>query len=213
VELLMDLAGDREWEVRATLMETLGRLGDHRALPTVLQLLKDRDAEVRQNAADALGRLGDETAIESLMMAMVDEHPGVRQAALRSASMVDPYWERSSRAQALLPRIQTAIHDREPGVQLAAANLMRRLTGRSAVEILAAEASAAVSQGDELVDLFRPLLEDSDECVRLAAAEALGRLARPAAVPPLQLALADQSKWVRQAVEQSLEVITTKMAR
>lgn len=213
VDLLMDLANDREWEVRTALMETLGRLGDRRALPTVLGLLQDRDEEVRQSAADALGKVGDESVVEHLLMAMVDEHMGVRQAAARSMVMVEPYWERSERVLAFVPQLTEAVRTRDPGVQVAAAALLRRLTGRSAGELLASETKATSYEGNELTNLFHRLLSDSDEYVRLAAVEALGRLNLPACVPALQSALRDKSKWVTQAAEQGLEVITSGMQR
>jgi HEAT repeat protein len=190
------------------LAEALGRLGDRRALPAVLTLLRDQDQEVRQSAADALGKLGDDSVVENLLMGMVDEHMGVRQAAARSLVMVEPYWERSERVRAFLPQLQEAVSNRDPGVQVAAAALLRRLTGRTAAEFLASEAKLPAQEGDELTDLLQRLLSDHDEYVRLAAAEALGRLQLPACVPPLQTALRDQSKWVQQAAERGLEVIT-----
>jgi HEAT repeat protein len=210
LELLMDRARDREWEVRTALAEALGRLGDARALPTVLNLLSDLDHEVRQSAAAALGFLGDEAQIEALLMAMVDEHMGVRQAAARSLVMVEPHWERSAQVRALLPKLQQAVSAHDPGVQAAAAVLLRRLTGRNAAELLASEAKPLLPQADELVEMFRHLIGDPDECVRLAAAEALGRLKQPLGIQPLQNALLDPSKWVKQAAEQGLKIITSR---
>lgn len=201
LEVLMDLAVDPEWEVRTALGEALGNLGDARALPTVMGLLNDHDPEVRQSAAAALGRIGDESTIETLLMAMVDEHMGVRQAAARSLTMVDPYWERSDHVRALLPRLQEAMSDPDPAVQAAAAVLLRRLTGRSAAELLAAETRPIAQEEDELVGLFTKLINDRDECVRLAAVEALGRLELPECIPTLQQSLRDASKWVQQAAE------------
>jgi len=209
LELLMDQAVDPDWEVRTALAEALGNLGDARALPTVMALLNDHDPEVRQSAAAALGRVGDESTIEPLLMGMVDEHMGVRQAAARSLTMVDPYWERSDHVRALLPRLEEAMSDADPAVQAAAAVLLRRLTGRSAAEILAAEARPIVQAEDELAGLFTRLLNDRDECVRLAAVEALGRLQSPAYIPTLQQALRDTNKWVKQAAEQGLTALTS----
>lgn len=208
LEVLMDLAVDPEWEVRTALGEALGNLGDARALPTVMGLLNDHDPEVRQSAAAALGRIGDESTIETLLMAMVDEHMGVRQAAARSLTMVDPYWERSDHVRALLPRLQEAMSDPDPAVQAAAAVLLRRLTGRSAAELLAAETRPIAQEEDELVGLFTKLINDRDECVRLAAVEALGRLELPECIPTLQQSLRDASKWVQQAAERGLAAAT-----
>ena len=141
-------------------------------------------------------------------MAMVDEHMGVRQAAARSLAMVDPYWERSARVRAFLPQLQGAMHHREPGVQKAATALLQRITGRSAAELLTADARRLSGEGNQLAELFQRLLRDQDEFVRLAAAEALGRLNDPAGVPPLQAALSDPNKWVKQAAERGLEALT-----
>ncbi|HEX5223377.1 MAG TPA: HEAT repeat domain-containing protein [Verrucomicrobiae bacterium] len=210
-EVLANLATDREWEVRMTLAEALARLKDERALPTVLQLLKDADQEVRQSAAGALGDMGNENHIEPLVMAMVDEHMGVRQAAARSLAMIEPYWEKSPRVRAFVPKLQEAVSDHDPGVQAAAALLVRRLTGRSAAEILASETKPVSPRNEELMELFRQFMTDQDECVRLAAAEALGRLKLPIAIQTLQNALRDPSKWVKQAAEHSLQEITRKM--
>ena len=211
LEVLTHLATDREWEVRMTLAEALARLKDERALPTVLQLLKDSDQEVRQSAASALGDMGNENHIEPLLMAMVDEHMGVRHAAGRSLAMIEPYWEKSARVRAFVPRLEEAMSDHDPSVQSAAALLLRRLTGRTAAEILAAETKAVSPRNEELVELFRQLMTDQDECLRLAAAEALGRLKLPIGIQPLQNALRDPSKWVKQAVEHSLQEITSRM--
>jgi HEAT repeat protein len=206
------LTQDREWEVRAALAEALGRLADRRALPTVQELVMDGDPEVRQNAADALGKLNDESAIEHLIMAMVDEHSGVRQAAARAIAMVDPYWERSERVAALLPQLMEAVRRSDPGVQLAASGLLRRLTGRSVSELQTEHLHmpGQVSKGSRVADLLIVLLRDRDEDIRLGAAEALGRLRLPACATALQGALHDHSPWVQAAVATSLQRLTAE---
>ncbi|MEI2723167.1 MAG: HEAT repeat domain-containing protein [Verrucomicrobiota bacterium] len=202
---LTELVEDREWEVRAVLAEALGRFEDRSALPAVLKLVKDRDQEVRQNAVDALGRVGDETTLDNLVLAMVDEHMGVRQAAARAATTLDPYWQRSPRIQALVPELQAALRHGDSGVQVAAAGLLRRLTGRSATELLSSSPKrVGTLAGDSMTEFFQRLLLDADEDVRLAAAEALGRERSPATIPALQTALSDKSKWVRRAAEQGI---------
>ena len=208
IKPLMELVRDREWEVRAVLAEALGRFAERSALPAVLELVKDRDQEVRQNAVDALGRLGDESVIESLVLAMVDEHMGVRQAAARAAAMIDPYWQRSPKLQAIVPELQTALRRGDSGVQMAAAGLLRRITGRSASELFSAPLPAKrTPAGDDMTELFQRLLVDPDEDVRLAAAEALARGRSSATIPALQAALADKSKWVRRAAEQGIATV------
>lgn len=208
ITALTAMVSDREWEVRAVLAEALGRFGDPSVLPAVQELVKDSDQEVRQNAVEALGRVGDERAIDDLVRAMIDEDTGVRQAAARAATMLDPYWQRSPRIQALLPELQAAMRQSDSGVQVAAAGLLRRLTGRSAAELLSASSVRAGGPvGDSLTEFFQRLLADGDEDVRLAATEALGRERSPATIPALQIALTDQSKWVRRAAEQGIAAV------
>jgi len=208
IKPLMALANDVEWEVRAVLAEALGRFGDRNALPAVLSLVKDSDQEVRQNAVEALGRLGDESGLDSLVLGMVDEDMGVRQAAARAAAMLDPYWQRSPRMQALVPKLQAAMQRGDSGVQLAAVGLLRRLTGVSAADLLSPSLTAVGKPlSASLTEFFQRMLKDADEDVRLAAAEALGRGRSPATIPALQIALADKSKWVRQAAERGIAAV------
>ncbi len=205
---LMEMVRDREWEVRAVLAEALGRFGDRSALPAALELTKDADQEVRQNAVEALGRLGNESIINRLVLAMVDEHMGVRQAAARAAAMVDPYWQRSPTLLAVVSELQEALRRGDSGVQVAAAGLLRRITGRSAAELLAlSPAMVGTSVSVTMIELFQRLLGDLDEDVRLAAAEALARGRSPATIPALQAALSDKSKWVRRVAEQGIAAI------
>ncbi len=210
VKSLQPLVNDREWEVRAALAEALGRLGDRSALETVMSLLHDRDQEVRQNAVDAIGRVGagDEGVIENLVLALVDEHMGVRQAASRALSMLDPYWERSPRVQALVPQLREAMRHRDSAVQFAAAAVLRRITGRSASELLTAAPTSVFGQaGDHVFQHLQNLLRDTDEEVRLAAVEAIVRLRSPASVPALQGMLSDKNRWVQQTAEAGLQTI------
>lgn len=65
---------------------TLGRLGDPRAVPALIDLLEsDRDSEVRVAAAHALGAMGDGRAVGALeRAALQDSRREVRQAAAQS---------------------------------------------------------------------------------------------------------------------------------
>ena len=207
VEALVALIGDAEWEVRAVLAEALGRLGDLRALPALLGLAKDNDQEVRHNAVEALGRLGDEHVLDSLVRAMIDEDMSVRQAAARAATMLDPYWQRSPTLPSLMPELQAALRQGKPGVQVAATDLLRRLTGHRPAESVSPALASRPPVNGGLTELFQRLLADADEDVRLAAAEALGRGRSPATIPALQIALSDKSKWVRQAAKQGIAAV------
>ena len=207
VEALVALTGDAEWEVRAVLAEALGRLGEQRALPAVLSLAQDSDTEVRRNAVEALGRLGDERVLDNLVRAMIDEDMSVRHAAARAATMVDPYWQRSSQLAGLVSELETALRQGKPGVQVAAAGLLRRLTGRHPAGPSLPKPAIVPLADKALMEFFQRLLADPDEDVRLAVAGALGRGRSPATLPVLKSALADRSQWVRQAAEQGVAAV------
>lgn len=65
----LELETDRG--VRQSLVQGLGRLGDDRALPVLLQALQDRDLEVCHEAALALSRYNSPAAYEALLAALV----------------------------------------------------------------------------------------------------------------------------------------------
>ena len=116
------------------------------------------------NAVEALGRLGDDRAVEKLMQGMLDEHMGVRQAAARALMMLDPYWDRSPQAQTFLPQLEVALRHRQPAVQFAAVTLLRRLTGKSSLEMNTTRlAKSAGTSQDQLLDIFEVLARDPDD--------------------------------------------------
>ncbi len=207
VDPLIQTLNDREWEVRAAALESLGRLGDPRAFKPVTERLDDQDQEVRQYAADAVAQVGDDTVLEKLVMTMVDSHSGVRQAAARALTRIDPYWDRSERVQRLLPDLQAAVRDKNSGVQFAAANLIKRITGRIASEgMLASGRSEAERKPPILPAVLRDLLRDRDEEIRLAAVETIARLELKTCLDALKLAGQDPNPWVRGAAQESLAV-------
>ena len=77
------LTGDADPDVRSVAAFTLGKLGDSRAIPTLVGLLEDGAWAVRANAAQALGMIGD-PAVRSHLENLPkdpDQHQQVRLAA------------------------------------------------------------------------------------------------------------------------------------
>ena len=65
----------RRWKAA----ESLGRLGDNRAVDPLILSLNDEDWRVRQKAAWALGKIGDPRALVPLRRAMMHETEGVKE--------------------------------------------------------------------------------------------------------------------------------------
>jgi HEAT repeat protein len=59
--------------------ESLGRIGDDRAVEPLIHALMDEDWRVRQKAAWALGKIGDQRALGPLRRALMHETEGVKE--------------------------------------------------------------------------------------------------------------------------------------
>jgi HEAT repeat protein len=148
-ELVRDLE-DESRMVRRDAAESLGKLGDARAVEPLIVALEDKDSSVRSSAANALGRLGDACAVEPLITALGDEDQQVRWTAAKALGELGD-------THAMEPLI-IALGDEDQQVRWAAAKALGGLGDARAVEPLIAA------------------LEDRDRQVRRATAEALDRL-------------------------------------
>lgn len=86
---LIDTAINGEDDVRWAATHMLGRLGDTKALPTLLRALKDEDHRVRLAAAEALGTLGDSRAVPMLKAALLDNNYRVHIAIHKAIGTLD----------------------------------------------------------------------------------------------------------------------------
>ncbi|MCK6526433.1 HEAT repeat domain-containing protein [Myxococcota bacterium] len=64
---------DSNRDIRARAVESLGILGDKRAVPALIAALDDRDPGVRREAVEALGKLKDPAAAAPLMKLLASE--------------------------------------------------------------------------------------------------------------------------------------------
>jgi hypothetical protein len=87
-ELTRALMQDPSYKVRVQAALVLGKLGDRRAVPSLLQALKDENETVRGIAATSLGRLGDRAAATGLLAATNDTSEFVRSQAKKALELV-----------------------------------------------------------------------------------------------------------------------------
>jgi len=73
---LLPLLKDPDWWIRVSVSEILGRLGDSRALPALIEALGD--SEARWAAVEALGQIGDPKALPALARLLQDPQSEVR---------------------------------------------------------------------------------------------------------------------------------------
>lgn len=96
----------RDWGVRETAADSLGRLGDA-AVPALITALEDADRDVRAQATRALARMGPkaEEAIPALIEALDDDDKEVRRGAARALGQIGPL------AEEAVPALMRALKD------------------------------------------------------------------------------------------------------
>ena len=145
------------------LIETLGRRGDHAALPTIIALTNFENDDIRLAAVRALEHLGDESVV-LLLAWTATQAAGVEQEAARSAlenlhgDAIDEFVMRSLEDYGEMPRVE----------------LIRTVRSRRIINALPL--------------VFEHTLH-ADEAIRLASLETLGALAGAEMLPSLVLHL------------------------
>jgi len=91
VAALYSRSKDDDPKVRRYLSMVLGRIGDRRSTPLLLDGLKDRDTETRIYALLALGELQDPTAVPAILALTNDDEPDIRKSAIYALGAIgDP---------------------------------------------------------------------------------------------------------------------------
>ena len=199
---------DVNWSVRKAAVEALGRLKDARAVEALTELLKDPDHDVREVTVAALGELGELRAVERLVLTLADSQSAVRQLAAAALRRIDYQWEKSAAARQAIPELKIALQSNEYWVRQSASEVMAKLDKVYAAEPELTSMNTAIRLRQQVaIDALFKALNDYDRDLRLAAAEALGRIGNAHLAKPLVTALDDTDQWVRQAAARALERI------
>lgn len=82
IDVLIDHLQDADWKKRVMIAETLGKMGNAKAVAPLIGLLRDDYVEVRKNSLIALGMIGDPKAIEPIQhLATTDGNPDIKDIA------------------------------------------------------------------------------------------------------------------------------------
>lgn len=220
--------GDRFWAVRQRAVAALGVIADSTpddsvaanrqrrsmASAVLLAASRDPDSRVREAAATALGAFAgaSDVAVRLRELAGDDSSRYVRAAAVGSYAAVAPdsalalaremvrrdSWTDIERVAALtaLGRV-----DRPGVVELLRGFLVPSASSPARTAAIASLAERAdKGREGEIAAMIAPLLDADDLFVRMAAADALGRLGQPSSVPALQ---------ARRRVEAESRVVNT----
>jgi HEAT repeat protein len=204
--LVKALAYKKDWNVRKAAAGALAKIGDARAVESLIAALKDEAYYVRQTAAEALGKIGWKPEKSEAGALYLIARGKWDQCVKIGAPAVEP--------------LIAALKDGDLDVRLGATAALAKI-GAPAVEPLIAAlkdgdldvrlgATAALAKiGAPAVEPLIAALKDGDWNVRQAAAGALGEIGAPA-VEPLIAALKDGDWWVRGAAAKALRKIGWK---
>ncbi|WP_017721262.1 HEAT repeat domain-containing protein [Kamptonema formosum] len=184
-DLLVSLLSEEDLETRKAAVVALGRIGDTRAVPALINLLAE-DPELAVAAAEALAQIGDRGAFEALLLLIGHPDAAVRQATIAALDSLG-HPDMSARMVELL-------RDPNPYIR------------ESAVKIAGYFAFA------ECLDLLFERCTDPDERVRRAAIEHIPYLEDPRVLPALARALESDSSAVRAAAARAFSLVESDRA-
>ena len=178
---LLHMLKDKRWFVLRNAAELLGELPTSEAEAPLAKLLKHEDERVRRAAAVSLGKIATGNAFAALRTALRDESSEVRLVAATALGA----WKRSTSSQSLVVALEG---EEDSDVQMQIITTLGRVGTADAVE--------------RLISLAEPggtLFKRKSPGVRLAAVEALGDAATPAALAALKDLRDDKDAAVREA--------------
>ena len=199
-DLLMSQLDAEDLEVRRSAVVALGRIGDRRATPALVNALRDESLSI--DAANALAQIGDPKSLDGLLSLTRSDDASTRQAAVSALnSLATPQMSK---------RIIPLLHDPDPNVRESAVKIAGYFGySESADELLKLSRdpvervrTAAIEhlpflEDDRAFDVLIHAIKDETPTVRAAAARALGNVDAPESVDHLIRALADEDVWVR----------------
>jgi HEAT repeat protein len=179
-----DISGlaDPDWKTRWKACQTLGEVGDQRAVQPLIRALSDRNQWVRIVAAEALGQIGDEGATRALIFALNDDSIWVRRASVVALGKIGD--------EEAIPPLMNRLLD-PPNRQWP-----------EEVRDTIAQALGAI--GELAFQTLIHALRDPDPWVSCAAARALGQIGDPQAIAPLADLTKQEHGMVRSFATQAL---------
>ena len=213
IAVLSDVS-DHE-NVREHAAQSLGMLGDKRALDTLRYVLNDTSEIVRSRASLALGMLGDKSAVNDLIVVLQNKEKYGYYAQINAAKSLGMIKDSSA-----VPQLIGALQDEDEVVRMHVAKSLGDIKDVSAVDSLilllqedesayvrsqVAEALGKVG-GDKAFNALVQALEGKDEFVRINIALALAEIGDKRALPFLKAILLEtEDSFTKQKIEEAIE--------
>jgi HEAT repeat protein len=207
-KLLVEQLGSEELEIRKAAVVALGRIGDARAAPALVEVLGE-DPELVIPAADALAKIGDPRAFEALLALVGDPHAAVRQSVVGALNSLG--------SPQMPGRVLPLLEDDDPNVRESAVKIAGYFSYPECVELLLERCRDREERVRRAAVEHLPFLEDERATpallsalrhetpkVRAAAAGAMSLAEGPEVLASLVEALGDEDSWVRYFAARSL---------
>ena len=206
---LVKALNDTFWDVRRAAAKALGAIGEKTAVPGLCELVHDPDHDVREAALGALAKLNDPRALIPVVTALMDVERTVRNLAQTTLRKLNPNWERADEIREALPAIQSALSHPDYWVRYNARLLLEqlKLDGGQLAASSPAEEAIEFAPPHLALPLLADLLFDRDPALRVAAADALGRLRERGAETVLATATRDVHPAVQKAAQVALAAL------
>lgn len=209
VEILLTGLNDPDFNVRRTALIALGRRREKAALGVMTQLLTDASPIMRVIAVRVAAQIGEPRALEHLSLLAHDPVDAVR---FEVADALGDLGDEEG-----IDALEVLLRDGSAEVRQHAAQALAHIGTLPAAEALTlaltlplpkAEAQAQLATlGEQALRALLGTARSSDALLRAAAAESLGQLKSPHAVPTLKQLLRDSDGRVRQAAEGALKAM------
>jgi HEAT repeat protein len=205
IEIQIDLLKDPDWVVRREAAITLGEMGDERCVEPLCHALCDGDWQVREVAIEGLGQIGS-PAVERLIKLLRDwdvrKYAIAALGKIRDERVLDPLMLQLRNdefkddalnalvelGQPALPRLVTALKDKDENVRKQAVLALGRIKHPEAIEPLInmladsdwftrlTSAAALEAIGDDRGrEAIKPLMKDPDMVVRMRVERILAK--------------------------------------
>ncbi|NQU17470.1 MAG: HEAT repeat domain-containing protein, partial [Candidatus Saganbacteria bacterium] len=188
IPALSKAIGDNDSNVRAATVEALGGIKNPRTISALYRVLRDRDSDVRRAAAEALIKIA------------VFKNKSEREKVQAYVFVADKEWEKVVKlGKSAIPALYEAFRDGDSDVRGAAAetlikiNIFKKKSERERMQAYVFVADKkwekAAKLGKSAIPALSKAIGDEYSDVSAAAAEALGKIKDPGAVPALSKAL------------------------
>jgi HEAT repeat protein len=186
VPALVAVLSDSSVNAQQAAAQALAQIGDP-AVPTLLDALIGRDQSARRWAAEALGSIGDESVAQQLVQRLTDQNVEVQRAAvtalgdLKSSRAIQPLLNVLDSDNVDLARAAAEALGKIKGVVVV--QPLARALGSASADVRAAAAASLQQIGRRAVAVVIRQIEEGDDVVRPVAAEILGNIGDPEAMP------------------------------